>query len=46
MVSATLLAFQLVELFGVDLGAFISISVSVLQLWFLMTGIVILRKQQ
>jgi len=46
MVSATLLAFQLVELFGVDLGAFISISLSVLQLWFLMTGIVILRKQQ
>jgi Domain of unknown function (DUF4386) len=42
--SATLLVVQLAELFGVDLGAFISVSVSFLQLWFLLTGIVILRR--
>jgi Domain of unknown function (DUF4386) len=42
--SATLLAVQLVELFGVDLGAFISVSVGFLQLWFLVTGIVILLR--
>ncbi|WP_263432525.1 DUF4386 domain-containing protein [Nostoc sp. MS1] len=45
LVSATLLAMQLAELFGVDLGAFIAISVSVLQLWFLMMGIAILRNR-
>jgi Domain of unknown function (DUF4386) len=45
LVSATLLAVQLTRLFGVDLGAFISISVSVLQLWFLAMGIVLLRCQ-
>jgi Domain of unknown function (DUF4386) len=43
LVSATLLAVQLAKLFGVDLGAFISISVSVLQLWFLVMGIVLTR---
>jgi hypothetical protein len=43
LVSATLLAVQLAELFGTDLGAFISVSVSVLQLWFLVTGIALLR---
>jgi hypothetical protein len=32
---------QLARLFGVDLGAFISVSVSVLQLWFLAMGIVL-----
>jgi hypothetical protein len=42
LISATLLAVQLSELFGTDLGAFISISVSSLQLWFLMMGITIL----
>jgi Domain of unknown function (DUF4386) len=42
--SATLLVVQLAELFGVDLGAFISVSVGVLQLWFLLTGIVILLR--
>lgn len=42
--SATLLAVQLTELFGVDLGAFISVSVGSLQLWFLITGIVILLR--
>jgi hypothetical protein len=41
LVSATLLGVQLARLFGVDLGAFISISVSVLQLWFLAMGIVL-----
>jgi Domain of unknown function (DUF4386) len=46
LVSATLLAVQLAKLFGVDLGAFISISVSVLQLWFLVMGIVLLRWRQ
>jgi Domain of unknown function (DUF4386) len=44
LVSATLLAVQLVRLFGVDLGAFISVSVSVLQLWFLAMGIVLVAK--
>ncbi|MBW4692149.1 MAG: DUF4386 domain-containing protein [Lyngbya sp. HA4199-MV5] len=43
LVSATLLALQLAELFGLDLGAFITVSVSVLQLWFLLTGIAVLR---
>lgn len=43
LVSATLLSFQLAELFGVNLGAFISVSVSVLHLWFLAVGIVLLR---
>jgi hypothetical protein len=41
LVSATLLGVQLARLFGVDLGAFISVSVSVLQLWFLAMGIVL-----
>jgi Domain of unknown function (DUF4386) len=41
LLSATLLAVQLARLFGVDLGAFISVSVSVLQLWFLAMGIVL-----
>ncbi|MBW4657099.1 MAG: DUF4386 domain-containing protein [Drouetiella hepatica Uher 2000/2452] len=44
LVSATLLVIQLAELFGVDLGAFITVSVSVLQLWFLAAGIAILRQ--
>ena len=44
LVSATLLGVQLARLFGVDLGAFISISVSVLQLWFLAMGIVLVTK--
>jgi hypothetical protein len=44
LVSATLLAVQLARLFGVDLGAFISVSVSVLQLWFLAMGIVLVVK--
>lgn len=42
--SATLLAVQLAELFGVDLGAFISVSVSFLQLWLLIAGIAILLR--
>ncbi len=44
LISATLLGVQLARLFGVDLGAFISISVSVLQLWFLAMGIVLVAK--
>jgi Domain of unknown function (DUF4386) len=44
LLSATLLAVQLARLFGVDLGAFISVSVSVLQLWFLAMGIVLVAK--
>jgi hypothetical protein len=43
LVSATLLAIQLAKLFGVDLGAFISVSVSILQLWFLAMGITLAR---
>lgn len=46
LLSATLLAFQLAELFGIEMGAFISISVSVLQLWFLVMGIAVLRSPQ
>lgn len=46
LLSATLLAFQLAELFGIEMGAFISISVSVLQLWFLVMGIAVLRLHQ
>lgn len=42
--SATLLFVQLAELFGIDLGAFISVSVGFLQLWFLLTGIAILLR--
>ncbi|WP_181256627.1 DUF4386 family protein [Merismopedia glauca] len=44
LVAASLLLVQLVELFGVDLGAYISVSVSMLQIWFLATGIVIWRR--
>jgi Domain of unknown function (DUF4386) len=44
LVSATLLGVQLARLFSVDLGAFISVSVSVLQLWFLAMGIVLVAK--
>jgi Domain of unknown function (DUF4386) len=44
LLSATLLAVQLAKLFGVDLGAFISVSVSILQLWFLAMGIVLVTK--
>ncbi|WP_310485498.1 DUF4386 domain-containing protein [Chamaesiphon sp. VAR_48_metabat_403] len=44
LVSATLLGVQLARLFGVELGAFISVSVSVLQLWFLAMGIVLVAK--
>lgn len=43
LVSAALLFVQLVELFGIDLGAFISVSVSILHLWFLAIGIALLR---
>jgi hypothetical protein len=42
MITALFLATQLVELFGVDLGAFISVSVTMLQLWFLVTGVMLL----
>jgi Domain of unknown function (DUF4386) len=45
LVSATLLLVQLAKLFGVELGAFISMSMSVLHLWFLALGIVLLRYQ-
>jgi Domain of unknown function (DUF4386) len=41
LLSATLLAVQLAKLFGADLGAFISVSVSFLQVWFLAMGIVL-----
>jgi hypothetical protein len=41
LVSATILGIQLGKLFGIDLGAFISISVSVLHLWFLAMGVVL-----
>jgi hypothetical protein len=44
LMSATLLGVQLARLFGVDLGAFISVSVSILQLWFLAMGIVLVAK--
>jgi Domain of unknown function (DUF4386) len=44
--SAALLFVQLAELFGVDLGAFISVSVSVLHLWFLAIGISLLLWRQ
>jgi Domain of unknown function (DUF4386) len=44
LLSATLLAVQLARLFGIDLGAFISVSVSILQLWFLAVGIVLVMK--
>jgi hypothetical protein len=43
LMSATLLAIQLAELFGVDLGVFITVSVTTLQFWFLAMGIVLLR---
>jgi Domain of unknown function (DUF4386) len=46
LVSATLLGVQLARLFGVDLGAFISISVSVLQLLTSCTNAYILELNQ
>jgi hypothetical protein len=42
LISATILGIQLAKLFGVNLGAFISISVSVLHLWFLAMGVVLI----
>ncbi len=44
LLSATLLGIQLARLFGVELGAFISLSVSFLQLWFLALGIVLILR--
>jgi hypothetical protein len=46
LVSATLLFVQLAELFGIDLGAFISISVSILHIWFLAIGVSLLLWRQ
>ncbi len=43
LIAALFLATQLIELFGVDLGAFISVSVATLQLWFLVMGVMLLR---
>ncbi|MCC5624924.1 DUF4386 family protein [Nostoc sp. CHAB 5715] len=41
IVAALFLASSLLEMFGVDLGAFIVISVTMLQIWFLSTGVVL-----
>jgi hypothetical protein len=43
LIAAVFLATQLIELFGVDLGVFISVSVTILQLWFLVTGVILLK---
>jgi Domain of unknown function (DUF4386) len=43
LISSTLLLVQSAKLFGVELGGFISLSVSILQLWFLAMGIVLVR---
>lgn len=43
IIAALFLATQLIELFGIELGAFISVSVTILQLWFLVTGVILLR---
>lgn len=45
LVSATLLLIQLAKLFGIELGSFISVSVSVLHLWFLVFGVILFRCQ-
>jgi len=46
LVAALFLASSLLEMFGVDLGAFIVISVTMLQVWFLSTGVVLFRIQK
>ncbi len=44
LVAALALAINLVELFGVDLGALITATTAVVHLWFLALGVVLLRK--
>ena len=44
LVSSILLTTQLVELFGIDTGSFIAVSVSVFQAWFLAMGITCLLR--
>ncbi len=43
LVSAVLLVTQIAETFGIDLGGFITVPVTVVQFWFLALGIVLLR---
>ncbi|MBE9214789.1 DUF4386 domain-containing protein [Plectonema cf. radiosum LEGE 06105] len=43
-ISSMLLTTQLVELFGIDTGSFIAVSVSVFQIWLLAMGIVCLLR--
>ena len=44
LVSSILLTTQIVELFGIDTGSFIAVSVSVFQAWFLAMGITCLLR--
>jgi Domain of unknown function (DUF4386) len=48
LVAATLLSTAIVELFGIDLGPFLGVSVTAIQLWFLAFGLYLLisRKDQ
>jgi hypothetical protein len=44
LLAAALLFVATIEIFGVDIGALIIISTSAIQLWFLATGVVLLRR--
>ncbi|MEQ8672432.1 MAG: DUF4386 domain-containing protein [Aggregatilineales bacterium] len=43
LVAAVGLASSILEMFGVDLGAFITVTVTIIQLWFLAAGFVLFR---
>lgn len=45
LLAATTLLGGLVELFGVDLGALIAVTTSLVQLWMLATGLVLLTRR-
>jgi hypothetical protein len=41
LIAAVAQLSALIELFGIDLGAFITVTVSILHFWFLATGVVL-----
>ncbi len=45
MVAAAGLLLPWIEVFGVDVGAFLSVSVTIVQLWFLTVGVVLLTRK-
>ena len=45
LIAALSLAINLVELFGIDLGGLITLTTTLVHLWFLALGIVLLRRK-